>query len=93
MNESTIDSISQEDFETTLQAHIRWASDWDGSLPAAVFFGVWTDLLQLRKQPVELKVRVVAGRLEIAAPPESPLKVVDNHIYLDNGLELIINLG
>jgi hypothetical protein len=64
---------------------------WDGSLPADTFFGVWADL-QKEKKPLALKARVVKGRLELTAPPDSAVKVTDNRIYLENGVELIIDL-
>jgi hypothetical protein len=91
MNKSAIDNISHEEFERAIQEHITWASEWDGALPADVFFGLWADLHR-EKQTLELKAHLIEGRLEITAPPESPVKVVDNRIYLEDGLELIINL-
>lgn len=87
----TVDSISQDEFEATIQKYITWAAKWDGSLPADVFFGAWADMHQ-EKQPIELKARVVAGRLQITAPSESPVKVVDNHIFIEERAEIIINL-
>lgn len=89
--QSTIDSISHEEFKETIQDHITWAAEWDGSLPADVFFGVWADLQQ-EKRPLELSARVIEGRLQLVAPPESPVRVVNNHIYLEDGRELVIYL-
>ena len=91
MNKSAIDNISHEEFERAIQEHITWASKWDGALPADVFFGLWAEL-HSEKRTLELKAHLIEGRLEITAPSESPVKVVDNHIYLEDGLELIINL-
>jgi hypothetical protein len=41
---SAINNISHEEFEKAIQEHITWASEWDGALPADVFFGLWADL-------------------------------------------------
>ncbi len=38
-------------FETTIQDYISWASEWDGDLPADVFFGVWADLQREKSLP------------------------------------------
>ncbi len=43
MDQSAIDTISQE-FDEAIEQYISWASEWDGALPADVFFGVWADL-------------------------------------------------
>jgi len=91
MNKLAIDNISHEEFEKAIQEHITWASEWDGALPADVFFGLWADLHR-PKQPLELKAHLIEGQLKITAPPYGPVKVVDNRIYLEDGLELIINL-
>lgn len=91
MNQATIDAVSEDEFGEAIQTYISWAAEWDGSLPADTFFGVWADL-QKEKEPLALKARVVKGRLELYAPPDSTVKVTDNHIYLENGLELIIDL-
>lgn len=91
MSQSTIDSIPQEAFDEAVQKYISWAAEWDGALPADTFFGVWADLQRERK-PLALKARVVEGRLELTAPPDSAIKTAVNRIYLENGLELVIDL-
>jgi hypothetical protein len=89
----TIDTASQESFEEAVQTYISWAAEWDGSLPADTFFGVWADLQKEKdKAPLALKARIVEGRLELMAPPHSGVKATDNRIYLENGLELVIDL-
>ena len=91
MKRPTIDTISEQAFDESIQKYISWASEWDGALPADTFFGVWADL-QREKKPLALKARVIEGKLELQAPPESSIRVEDNHIYLEDGSELIIDL-
>lgn len=87
----TIDTISQQEFNQAIEQYISWASEWDGALPADVFFGVWADL-QRQGRPVELRARIVKGRLQLATAPESPIRARDNRIYLEDGRELVIQL-
>jgi hypothetical protein len=91
MDPSTIDTISQQEFYEAIEQYISWASEWDGALPADVFFGVWADF-QHTERPVELRARIVEGRLQLAATPGSPLRVRDNRIYLEDGREVVIQL-
>jgi hypothetical protein len=91
MDQSTIDTISQQEFDEAIEQYISWASEWDGALPADVFFGVWADF-QHPERPVELRARIVEGRLQLAATPGSPLRVRDNRIYLEDGREVVIQL-
>ncbi|NUM46264.1 MAG: hypothetical protein HUU38_16295 [Anaerolineales bacterium] len=91
MKAETLESLSQADFEQALEAHVTWAAEWEGTLPAETFFGVWGDL-QRANQPIELKARIVAGELRISAPPDSGIRVVDNHLLLENGVELVLTL-
>jgi hypothetical protein len=98
MNQATIDTISQQAFDQAIEQYISWASVWDGALPADVFFptgmlrnGVWADLKR-QERPVELHARIVKGHLQLAAAPESPIRVRDNRIYLEDGRELVIQL-
>jgi len=91
MDQPTIDTISQQEFDEAIEQYISWASEWDGALPADVFFGVWADL-QHRERPVELRARIVEGRLQLTTMPGSQVRVQDNRIYLEDGLELVIQL-
>jgi len=88
---TTIDTISQQEFDEAIEQYISWASEWDGALPADVFFGVWADLRH-RERPVELHARVVEGRLQLTPMPGSPVRVRDNRIRLEDGRELVIKL-
>jgi len=90
MDQSAIDTISQE-FDEAIEQYISWASEWDGALPADVFFGVWADLRH-RERPVELRARIVEGHLQLTPVPESPVQVRDNRICLEDGRELVIQL-
>jgi hypothetical protein len=78
-------------FEQVIREHISWAAEWDGVLPADVFFGAWADLQQEHK-PVELQARLIEGRLEIQAPPTSRVRAIRDHVYLEDGRELVIRL-
>ena len=91
MDQPTIDTISQPEFDEAIEQYISWASEWDGALPADVFFGLWADL-QRRERPVELRARIVEGRLQLIPMPGSSVRVWDNHIYLEDGRELVIRL-
>ncbi len=92
MSELTIiESIPEQEFENNIQEYIAWAAAWDGALPSDVFFGVWADLQQ-EKRPLEIKAQIVHGRITFTTSPESPIKVVNNTIYLEDGRELVINL-
>jgi len=91
MDQPTIDTISQQEFDEAIEQYIDWASEWDGALPADVFFGIWSDL-QRRERPVELRARVVEGRLQLTSTPGSPVRVQDNRICLEDGRELVIQL-
>ena len=89
MIQPTIMEIPDEEFEQLIREHINWASEWDGVLPADVFFGAWADLQQEHK-PVELQARLVEGRLEIQAPQKSRVRAIRDHVYLEDGQEFII---
>ncbi|MGA9351226.1 MAG: hypothetical protein WBW48_20810 [Anaerolineae bacterium] len=91
MDQSTIDTISQQEFDEAIERYISWASEWDGALPADVFFGVWADLRH-RERPVELRACIVEGRLGLTPMPGSPVQVRDNRICLEDGRELVIQL-
>jgi hypothetical protein len=91
MNQPTIDTISQQEFDEAIEQYISWASEWDGALPADVFFGIWADF-QRREKRIELHARIVEGRLQLAPAPGSPIRVRDNRIYLEDGRELVIQL-
>ena len=91
MEEPTLDSISQPDFEQAIERYVTWASEWDGALPADVFFGVWADL-QREDRQVELHARVVEGHLQFTDTSPGPLRVQSNRIYLEDGRELVIQL-
>ena len=91
MNQPMIDTISQQEFDEAIEQYISWASEWDGALPADVFFGVWADL-QHRERPVELRAHIVEGCLQLTTMPGSPAQVRDNRIYLEDGRELVIQL-
>ena len=91
MNQPMIDTISQQEFDEAIEQYISWASEWDGALPADVFFGVWADL-QHRERPVELQARIVEGRLQLTTMPGSQVRIQDNRIYLEDGRDLVIQL-
>jgi hypothetical protein len=61
MDQSTIDTISQQELDEAIEQYISWASEWDGALPADVFFGVWADL-QHWERSVELRAYIPRQR-------------------------------
>lgn len=87
----TVESVSTTEFEHAVQQYIHWAADWDGALPADVFFGIWADFQQAKK-PLQLHAQIVQGQLKFMAPTEGAIKVMDNTIYLEDGRELMIHL-
>jgi hypothetical protein len=91
MEHPTLDTLSQSEFGDLIEQYVHWASEWDGALPADVFFGVWADL-QPEERQVELYARIVEGHLQFTATPSSLLRVRDNRIYLEDGRELVIQL-
>ena len=91
MDQPIIDTISQQAFDQAIEQYISWASEWDGALPADIFFGVWADF-QHRGRPVELCAHIVKGRLQLTAIPGSAVQARDNRIYLEDGRELVIRL-
>ena len=91
MDQPAVGTISQQAFDKAIEQYIRWASEWDGALPADGFFGVWADL-QHREQSVELRAQIVEGRLQLVPMPGGPFQVQGNRIYLDDGRELVIQL-
>lgn len=56
MDQPTIDAIPEEEFDAAIEKYISWASEWEGDLPADVFFGVWADF-QRQERHVELHAR------------------------------------
>jgi hypothetical protein len=91
VEEPTLDTVSQSEFDQAIARYISWASEWDGALPADVFFGVWADF-QREDRQVELRARVVEGHLQFTSVSPSPLRVQSNRIYLEDGRELVIQL-
>ena len=56
MEEPTLDTISQSEFEQAIERYTSWAAEWDGALPADVFFGIWADF-QHEERQVDLRAR------------------------------------
>ena len=91
MSQPVIDTVSKQAFDEAIEQYIIWASEWDGALPADVFFGVWADF-QHRERPVELRAHIIEGRLQLTSTPGSRVQARDNRIYLEDGRELVIQL-
>lgn len=91
MSQPTIDTVSQQQFDEAIERYIHWASEWDGALPADVFFGIWADF-QRRESPVELRARIVEGHLQLRPTSGSMIRAQDNRIWLEDGRELVIQL-
>ena len=86
IKETQLDSMAE-----VIQQHINWAAEWDDALPADTFFDIWAEF-QKEKNTIALKARIIEGNLELTAPPQSSIKVEKNHILLDSGQELGIQL-
>ena len=91
MEAASIDTISYSEFKESVEQYICWASEWDGDLPADVFFGVWSDFQQ-QENPVEVHARIVEGKLRLSSEPGSPIRAEDNRIWLEDGREVVIQL-
>jgi len=78
-------------YEAVVERFIEEASRWDGSLPVETFFEAWA-AIERRKETVEVQARVEDDRLVLTAPPDSPLTVEDNRIWLKDGLQVVIRL-
>jgi len=91
MDQPTIDTVSQLEFDEAIEQYVSWASEWDSALPADVFFGVWADF-QRGEHLVELRARVVEGRLQLSPVSASTIQARDNRIHLEDGRELVIEL-
>jgi len=83
------ETISEQEWERALAAHLGWGQTWHGDLPTDVFFGVWASLAREAKP---LVVRVQLGTIPpiITVPPDSPLAVDNNRIVLEDGRELLL---
>lgn len=86
-----IETVSSQQLKDAVESYITWASNWDGTLPADVFFGAWADM-KADKQPLEIMARVAETGLELRAPADSPLRTVHNRILLEDGRELVVHL-
>ena len=89
--EYPVEEVQPDSMAQTIQRHINWAAEWDGALPTEAFFGIWAEF-QKEKNTIALKARIIEGNLELTAPPQSSIKVEKNHILLDSGQELVIQL-
>ena len=91
MEKPILGAIAQSDFDRAIAQYISWASEWDGALPADVFFGVWVDF-QREDRQVELRAGIVEGHLQFTSVSSSTLRVQSNRIYLEDGRVLVIQL-
>lgn len=89
--DQNIETVSSQQLKEAVESYITWASDWDGALPADVFFGAWADM-KAEKRPLEIRARVAETGLEFSAPADSPLRAVHNRILLEDGRELVVHL-
>lgn len=90
-NAEHIETISPQSLAAVVERHINWASEWDGALPADVFFGAWADM-KAERRPLELRARVAETGLEFSAAADSPIRTLHNRIFFDDGRELIVHL-
>lgn len=86
-----IAQVPQAEFDEAIERDVDWASEWDGAVPADVFFGIWADF-QRDEQPVEVRARIVEGHLQLSPMSGSSIRAEDNRIWLEDGRELVIRL-
>lgn len=79
------------EYKAVIERFIEEAAQWDGSLPIETFFEAWA-AIERRKKPVEVQARVEGEYLVLTAPPDSPLMVQGNRIWLEDGRQVVINL-
>jgi len=87
----TLEEMPVAEYEAVVERFIEEAAQWDGSLPVETFFEAWA-AIERRKETVEVQARVEDDRLVLTAPPDSPLMVQDNRIWLKDGLLVVIRL-
>jgi len=84
-----IDTMSDQEWEEALAAHLDWGRSWHGDLPADVFFGAWASLAREAK-PLVVRVQLGQPRPSVTVPADSPLAVSGNRILLEDGRELLL---
>lgn len=87
----TLEEMSIDEYEATIEQFIEEAAHWDGSLSVETFFETW-ETIEQHRTTVEIKAQVIHDRLVLMSPPESPWAVQDNRIRLEDGRELVITL-
>ncbi len=89
MSGKKIDTMSDQEWEEALAAHLDWGRDWHGDLPADVFFGAWASLVREAK-PLVVRVQLGQPQPAVTVPADSPLAVSGNRILLEDGRELVL---
>jgi hypothetical protein len=91
MTMETLKEMSVAEYEAVVERFIEEAAQWDGSLPVETFFEAWA-AIERRKETVEVQACVEDDRLVLTAPPDSPLTVQDNRIWLEDGRQVVLKL-
>ena len=87
----TLEEMPVAEYEAVVERFIEEAARWDGSLPVKTFFETWA-ALERPKETVEVQAHIKDDRLVLTAPPESPLTVKDNRIWLEDGRQVVLKL-
>ena len=87
----TLEEMPAAEYEAVVDRFIEEAAQWDGSLPVETFFEAWA-AIERRKETVEVQAYVEDDRLVLTAPPDSPLTVEDNRIWLEDGRQVVLKL-
>ena len=87
----TLEEMPVAEYEAVVERFIEEAARWDGSLPVETFFEAWA-VIESRKRTVEVQAQIEHDHLVLTAPPDSPLTVKDNRIWLEDGLLVVIRL-
>jgi hypothetical protein len=91
MTMKTLEEMPVAEYEAVVERFIEEAARWDGSLPVETFFETWA-AVKSRKMTVEVQAQIEHDHLVLTAPPDSPLTVQDNRIWLEDGRQVVIKL-
>jgi len=87
---TTIDDLTNEEFDRLIDQYIEQSAQWDGALPLDTMLETWAEI-ERREQPFLVRVRLIDGQIVLETPPESPLIVREPHsLVLEDGSELIL---
>jgi len=87
----TLEEMPVGEYEAVIERFIEEAARWDGALPVETVFDAWA-ALESRQEQVEVQAQLKGDHLVLTVPPDSPLRVQDNRIWLQDGRQVVIRL-